>query len=131
MDLPKELKYTKEHEWARTEGEFAVIGITDYAQEKLGAIVFIDLPAPGKVFKQGEIMVSVDSVKAVAEIYAPVSGRVEATHEPLKDNPEVVNRDPYGEGWMVKLKITDFAELDNLLSWEAYGAFVAEEEEKG
>jgi len=131
MNFPKELKYTKDHEWTRMEGEFAVIGITDYAQDKLGSIVFVDLPALGKSFKKGETLVTVDSVKAVAEVYAPMSGRVESVNESLRDNPEVINRECYGQGWMVKLKIVDAAELSSLLPAEAYEAFVAEEEAKG
>jgi len=131
MNFPKELKYTKDHEWTRMEGEFAVIGITDYAQDKLGSIVFVDLPALGKSFKKGETLVTVDSVKAVAEVYAPMSGQVESVNESLQDNPEVVNRECYGQGWMVRLKILDSAELNNLLPVEAYEAFVAEEEAKG
>ena len=131
MNFPKEVKYTKDHEWARMEGELAVIGITDYAQDKLGSIVFVDLPAPGKTFKKGETLVTVDSVKAVAEVYAPISGQVEAVNESLRDNPEWVNRECYGQGWMVRLKIVDSAELGSLLTAEAYGAFVAEEEAKG
>jgi glycine cleavage system H protein len=113
------------------EGEWAVIGITDYAQDKLGSIVFVDLPVPGKSFKKGETLVTVDSVKAVAEVYAPVSGQVESVNESLRDNPEWVNRECYGQGWMVRLKIVDSAELGSLLTAEAYEAFVAEEEAKG
>jgi glycine cleavage system H protein len=131
MNFPKEVKYTKDHEWTRMEGEFAVIGITDYAQDKLGSIVFVELPAPGKSFKKGETLVTVDSVKAVAEVYAPVSGQVEAVNESLRDNPEWINRECYGQGWMVRLKIGDSAELSSLLTAEAYEAFVAEEEAKG
>jgi len=131
MNFPKDLKYTRDHEWARAEGNLAVVGITDYAQEKLGSIVFVDLPARGKAFKKGETLVTVDSVKAVAEVYAPVSGQVEETHESLKDSPEMINQDPYGQGWMVKMKMSDPAEMGSLLSPEAYEAFVAEEEAKG
>jgi glycine cleavage system H protein len=131
MNFPKELKYTKDHEWTRMEGELAVVGITDYAQDKLGSIVFVDLPAPGKSFKKGETMVTVDSVKAVAEVYAPLSGQVEGINASLRDNPEWINRECYGQGWMVRLKIIDSAELSNLLTAEAYEAFVAEEEAKG
>jgi len=131
MNFPKEVKYTKDHEWARMEGEWAVIGITDYAQDKLGSIVFLDLPAPGKTFKKGETLVTVDSVKAVAEVYAPISGQVEAVNESLRDNPEWVNRECYGQGWMVRLKIADSVELGSLLTAEAYEAFVAEENAKG
>jgi glycine cleavage system H protein len=131
MNIPKELKYTKDHEWAKVEGGSVVVGITDYAQDKLGSIVFIELPSPGKSFKQGETLVTVDSVKAVAEVYAPVSGQVEGANDGLRDNPEVINHDPYGKGWMVKLKIAEAREMGKLLTPEAYEAFVAEEEAKG
>ena len=131
MNIPKNLKYTKEHEWARVEGNIAVAGITDFAQEKLGSIVFVELPSPGKAFKKGETLVTVDSVKAVAEVYAPLSGEVEEANESLKDNPEAVNQEPYGQGWMVKLKLTAPAEQSALMGPEDYEAFVAEEEAKG
>jgi len=131
MNFPKEVRYTKDHEWARMEGELAVIGITDYAQDKLGSIVFVDLPAPGKSFKKGETLVTVDSVKAVAEVFSPMSGQVESVNASLRDHPEFVNRECYGQGWMVRIKITDSAELSTLLTAEAYEAFVAEEEAKG
>lgn len=131
MNFPKDLKYTKDHEWARVEENLAVVGITDYAQDKLGSIVFVELPPRGKVFKKGETLVTVDSVKAVAEVYGPVSGQVEETNESLKDSPEIINQEPYGQGWMVKLKMSDPAELGSLLGSEAYEAFVAEEEAKG
>ena len=131
MNVPKELKYTKDHEWAKIQGSSAVVGITDYAQEKLGSIVFVDLPAHGKSFQKGETLVTVDSVKAVAEIYAPLSGPVEAVNESLKELPEAINSDPYGEGWVVKLKIANPAELESLLTPESYEAFLAEEEAKG
>ena len=131
MNFPKDLKYTKDHEWARVEGQFAVVGITDYAQNKLGSIVFVELPSTGKSFKKGETLVTVDSVKAVAEVYAPVSGQVDAANDSLRDNPEVINRECYGQGWMVKLKIGDPVELSSLLTSEAYEAFVAAEEAKG
>src|SRR4030043_70806 len=131
MNFPKELKYSKDHEWARLEQEFVVVGITDYAQDKLGSIVFVELPPPEKSFKKGETLVTVDSVKAVAEVYAPVGGRVEAVNESLRDTPEWINRDSYGEGWMVKLKVADPGEMGSLLTAEAYEAFVREEEAKG
>jgi glycine cleavage system H protein len=131
MNFPKELKYTKDHEWARVEGQFAIVGITDYAQDKLGSIVFVDLPPSGKSLKKGEPLLSLDSVKAVAEVYAPVSGQVEAVNDSLRDNPEVINQECYGRGWMVKLQIVDPTELGSLLTSEAYEAFVAEEEAKG
>lgn len=131
MNFPSNLKYSKDHEWTKVEDGFAVVGITDYAQDKLGSIVFVELPSLGKSFIRGEILVTVDSVKAVAEVYSPVSGQVEAINESLRDNPEWINRDAYGQGWMVKLKMADAAELISLLSSEAYQAFVAEEEAKG
>jgi glycine cleavage system H protein len=131
MNVPKDLKYTKDHEWARLDGKTALVGITDFAQEKLGSIVFVDLPAPGKAAKKGETLVTVDSVKAVAEVYAPLSGEVREANENLKDNPEMVNQEPYGGGWMVKLKISNPEELGALLSPEDYEAFLAEEEAKG
>ncbi len=131
MNFPKNLKYTKDHEWARVEGDAAVVGITDYAQDKLGSIVFVELPAPGKPVKKGQTVVTVDSVKAVAEVYSPLTGEVKEANEPLKDTPEVINQDPYGQGWMVKIKISTPAELGGLLTPEAYEAFVAEEQAKG
>ncbi|MCX5916008.1 MAG: glycine cleavage system protein GcvH [Deltaproteobacteria bacterium] len=131
MNFPKDVKYTKDHEWARVDGKVAVVGITDFAQEKLGSIVFVELPPRGKSVKKGETVVTVDSVKAVAEVYSPLSGQVEEANESLKDSPEIINQDPYGQGWMVKIKISDPAELGNLMTPEAYRAFVAEEEAKG
>ena len=131
MKIPKDLKYTKDHEWARVEGDTAVVGITDYAQEKLGSIVFVELPPPGKVAKKGQTVVTVDSVKAVAEVYSPLSGEVKEANEALKDTPEVINQDPYGQGWMVKIAISAPAEVGVLLTPEAYEAFVAEEQAKG
>ena len=131
MIVPKELRYTKDHEWVRVEGDFAVVGITDYAQEKLGSIVFVDLPPAGKSFQKGETLINVDSVKAAAEVYAPLSGEVETLNEQLKENPEAVNQDCYGQGWMIKMKIRNPSELETLLTATAYEAFIVEEEAKG
>ncbi len=131
MEYPKDLKYTRDHEWARVQGNSAVVGITDYAQNKLGSIVFVEMPSPGKSVKKGETLVSVDSVKAVAEVYAPLSGEVQEANEALKESPEVINQDPYGQGWMVKLKVKDAGESAGLLSAADYEKFVAEEEAKG
>ncbi|NWF54836.1 MAG: glycine cleavage system protein GcvH [Syntrophaceae bacterium] len=131
MNVPKDLKYTQDHEWARLEGKAAIVGITDYAQDQLGSIVFVELPPLGKSVKKGETVVTVDSVKAVAEVYSPFSGEVEETNESLKDVPEMINQDPYGQGWMVKIKYSDPSQLDGLMSPEAYQAFLAEEEAKG
>jgi len=131
MNFPKDVKYTKDHEWTRLDGNVAAVGITDFAQEKLGSIVFVELPPAGKAVKKGETVVTVDSVKAVAEVYSPLTGRVEEVNESLRDTPEVINQNPYGEGWMVKVKLSDPAEIGSLLTPEAYQAFVAEEEAKG
>ena len=131
MNVPKDLKYTKDHEWARVEGDTVAVGITDFAQEKMGSIVFVELPSAGKGAKKGETLVTVDSVKAVAEVYAPISGEVQVANENLRDNPELINHEPYGDGWMVKMKMADPQELGTLLSPEGYEAFVAEEEAKG
>ena len=131
MNFPKDLNYSKEHEWTKAKDGYALVGITDYAQDKLGSIVFVELPVAGNNFKKGDVLVTVDSVKAVAEVYAPVSGQVEEINESLRDNPELINRDAYGQGWMVKLKMDDPSELSSLLSSEAYQAFVAQEEAKG
>jgi len=131
MNIPKELKYTKDHEWAKLEGQTAIIGITDFAQEKLGSIVFVELPPVGKIFQKGQTVVTVDSVKAVAEVYAPLTGEVTAVNDALRDTPELINRDPYSEGWMFKLKVTGSAETGILLTADAYEAFIAEEEAKG
>jgi glycine cleavage system H protein len=131
MNFPKDVKYTKDHEWARVDEKVALVGITDFAQDKLGSIVFVELPPSGKSVKKGETVVTVDSVKAVAEVYSPLSGEVEESNESLKDTPEFINQDPYGQGWMVKIKISDPAEVGTLMTPEAYQAFVAEEEAKG
>jgi glycine cleavage system H protein len=131
MNFPRELWYTKDHEWARVADRTAVVGITDFAQDRLGSIVFVDFPALGKSFKKGDTLISVDSVKAVAEVYSPVTGEVQAVNDTLRDKPELVNQDPYGEGWMVKLKIAEPGELGALMTVDAYEALVAREEAKG
>ncbi len=122
---PQENLYTKEHEWTRIEGNKARIGITAYAQEHLGDIVFIDLPAIGKSFKQGEVLLVVESVKSASDTYAPVSGNVVAVNEALNSAPELVNKDPYGEGWMVELELTNPVETRDLLSAEEYATNIA------
>ncbi len=130
MNFPKELRYTKDHEWARVEGGVAVVGITDFAQTKLGSIVFVDLPAPGKTVKKGDTLAAIDSVKAVADVFAPLTGEVDSVNESLRERPEVINEDPYGDGWMVKLRIADAGEVTGLMAADAYETFVAEEEAK-
>ncbi len=120
MDIPKELKYTNEHEWVRVDGEFAVTGITDYAQGELSDVVYVELPNVGREVKQGETFATIEAVKAVADLYAGVAGEVVEVNEKLSKAPDLVNKDPYGEGWMVKLRLKDPAELDNLLTAEEY-----------
>ncbi len=124
MHLPEELKYTKDHEWTRIDGETAVVGITDYAQSELGDIVYVELPEVGTSVKQGESFGTIEAVKAVSDLYAPVSGEVIAVNDKLNDSPELVNRDPYGEGWMIKIKMTDPAELEKLLDKSQYEALL-------
>ena len=123
MDL-KDFKFTKEHEWVKVEGDIAVVGITDYAQKELGDVVYVELPPVGDSFSQGDPCSNIESVKAVSDIYAPVSGEITEVNETLEDNPEIVNKDPYGEGWLFKLKLEKPDELEELMSAEAYDEYV-------
>lgn len=125
MSIPSELKYTKEHEWLRVEGDVVVVGITDHAQAQLGDVVFVDLPAVGAKLKQGATFGTVESVKAVSDLYAPVSGEVIEVNALLASSPEKVNTEPYGAAWMLKVKVANAAELDALLDAKAYAALVA------
>ena len=127
MVSPSELKYTKEHEWVRVDGDTGTIGITDYAQDQLGDIVFVELPAVGAAIRAAQKFGEIESVKAVSELFAPVSGEVTEANDGLADSPESVNDDPYGDGWLVKLRLSDPAELDQLLSPEEYEAFIEAE----
>ncbi|MCH7810797.1 MAG: glycine cleavage system protein GcvH [Chloroflexi bacterium] len=127
MVSPSELKYTKEHEWVRVEGDSGTIGITDYAQDQLGDIVFVELPAVGAEISAAQKLGEIESVKAVSELFAPVSGEVTEANDGLADSPEAVNDDPYGDGWMVKMRLSDAAELDQLLSADEYEAFIEAE----
>jgi glycine cleavage system H protein len=120
MNIPKELRYTKEHEWVRVEGNEAVVGITDYAQGELGDVIFVELPAPGATAAQMKGFGTIDAVKTVSDLFAPLSGEVTAVNTELKDNPALVNQAPYGKGWMVRIKIANPKELDSLLSADAY-----------
>ena len=120
MNIPAELKYTKDHEWVRIEGDEAVIGITDFAQSELGDIVFIEVETEGESIESEEIFGSVEAVKTVSDLYMPLSGEVLSFNSELEDAPEVVNSDPYGEGWMIRVKISDTSEIDTLLSAEQY-----------
>lgn len=123
---PSDLKYDKEHEWVRLEGDVAVIGITDFAQDQLGDVVYIDLPAEGDTVKAGETFGEIESVKSVSELYSPVSGEVVEVNSALDDAPEVVNAEPYGDGWMIQVKLDDPSEVDGLMSATEYEAFISE-----
>lgn len=122
---PKEYKYSKDHEWLRVEGDTAVVGVTQFAQEELGEVVFVEVPETGRSFAAHDEIGSVESVKAVAEVYTPVSGEVVEVNEALADRPELINEDPHGEGWIVKFKLSNEAELQELMSADDYEAFVA------
>jgi glycine cleavage system H protein len=122
---PKDRRYSKEHEWVRLEGAEATVGITDFAQEQLGDIVYFDLPEPGAQVRQHAKLGEVESVKTVSDIYAPLSGEVIEVNQQAMDAPEVVNEDPYGQGWLLKLKAADPSEMDSLLSAEDYDALLA------
>ncbi|MCD6451410.1 MAG: glycine cleavage system protein GcvH [Acidobacteria bacterium] len=124
---PKDYLYTKDHEWVKVDGDIGTVGITDYAQHELGDVVYVELPNVGDKFRAGESFATVESVKAVSEVYAPVSGEVVEVNETLADHPEKVNEDPYGEGWFVKLKIEVKEELDDLFDAARYEAYIKEE----
>ncbi len=122
--FPGDLRYTKEHEWVRVEGAVGTVGITDYAQSELGDVVFVDLPEKGRTLAAGVELGTIESVKAVSEIYAPLSGEVLEVNESLRDHPEKVNGDPYGEGWLLRVGITQPSEAEKLLSSESYRSHV-------
>ena len=124
--VPTDLRYTKDHEWVRVEGDEATVGITDYAAGQLGDIVFVELPEPGRTLDQFATFGVVESVKAVSDLFAPVSGEVIGGNDALAGSPELVNSDPFGEGWMVRLRVTDASELDGLLDAATYDALTAE-----
>ncbi len=127
MNFPDDLKYTKEHEWVRLDGETATVGITDHAQDSLGDVVYVELPEEGAALTKGESFGVVESVKAVSDLYAPLSGDVVEANAAIVDSPEVINEDPYGEGWMVKVEVGDSGDLDDLLDADEYEKFVEEE----
>ena len=129
METPAGLKYSKEHEWVATEDSVATIGITDFAQEQLGEIVYVELPAVGEKVSKDDPFGVVESVKAVSDIFAPISGTVVEVNEDLPDSPETVNEDPYGDGWLIKIKVSDSAELDVLMDYDVYEEMVAAEKE--
>jgi glycine cleavage system H protein len=126
MGVPKECGYTKDHEWAKKDGELVTVGITDYAQDQLGDVVFLELPTVGKSFKKGDSIAVVESVKAASDIYAPVSGEVVEINKDAAGSPELINSDPFAKAWLVKLKPSNVSELSNLLSSDAYDKLVVE-----
>ncbi len=126
-NTPEELSYTKDHEWVRVKGDSATVGITDHAQNQLGDVVYVELPKVGEKFESGEPFGSVESVKAVSEIYMPLGGEITEVNTALADSPELVNEDPYGKGWMIELKIAVASEVDGLLSAAEYEDYLKEE----
>lgn len=125
--VPENLRYTKDHEWIRVEGETGVIGITDHAQEELGDIVYVELPKPGAKLEQSSSFGSVESVKAVSDIYCPVSGEVSEVNQALAESPEKVNDAPYGDGWLIKLKLTSPSQVDQLMTAAQYTEYINSE----
>jgi glycine cleavage system H protein len=126
LPSPADLKYTKEHEWVRVEDGVGTVGITDYAQDQLGDIVFVDLPDAGAKVSQMKKFGEIESVKAVSELYSPVTGEVEELNPTLAENPQLVNDDPYGEGWMLRVRLGELAEIEKLLSAQEYDDFIAQ-----
>ena len=124
MSFPKDIKYTKDHEWLRVEGNEAYVGITHFAQSELGDIVFIDVDTEGESLEKEEVFGSVEAVKTVSDLFMPINGEVLEFNENLEDNPELINSDPYGDGWIIKISISDLTELDDLLTSESYQKLV-------
>lgn len=124
MNVPENLKYTADHEWIRLEGQRATIGITDYAQDQLGDVVFVDLPTVGQEVKAGDNLAVVESVKSVSDVYAPLTGRVVEVNQALSDAPEIINQDPYGQGWIAVLELTDPDAVQGLMDGAAYAQHV-------
>jgi glycine cleavage system H protein len=120
LNFPDDVRYAEDHEWARTQGETVAVGISDYAQDQLGDIVFVELPQVGDTFAKGDEFGTVESVKAVSELYMPISGEIVAVNTGLEDAPELVNNEPYGGGWMIEIKPQDTAELDAMMARDAY-----------
>ncbi len=130
MDIPADLRYSSEHEWVRVDGDAGTIGITDYAQDQLGDIVYLDLPAVGASIAQFEKMGEIESVKAVSDLYSPVGGEVVGVNREAVDAPELINSEPYGRGWLIKVRLADAGELDKLLSAQAYDEHITKEMEE-
>jgi glycine cleavage system H protein len=124
MNIPQDVKYTSEHEWIRIDGDIAYVGITDYAQEQLGDIVFVDIPTVGENLEAGDTFGTIEVVKTISDLFLPIAGEVLEQNEALEENPELVNKDPYGEGWIIKIKPVDAADTANLLDAEGYKALV-------
>ena len=127
MSRPTDIRYTREHEWIRVEDGTGTVGITDYAQDQLGDIVYLDLPAPGRQVAQLGVFGEIESVKAVSELYSPVSGEVIESNQALVDKPQLVNESPYGDGWIMKVRLSDPGEVDKLLTADQYGEYLAQE----
>jgi glycine cleavage system H protein len=125
MNIPAELKYTKDHEWVKVDGDVAIIGITDFAQSELGDIVYVDVDTLDETVEIEEVFGSVEAVKTVSDLFMPLTGEIFEFNEKLEDEPELVNSDPYGEGWMIKVKISDNTQLEGLLDAEAYNSIIA------
>jgi glycine cleavage system H protein len=130
MSYPRDYRYTKEHEWVRFEGDLASVGITEYAQHELGDVVYVELPKPGTKLNAGESLGTVESVKAISDIYAPVSGEVAEVNSGLTETPETINKDPHGKGWLIKLKLANPAELSRLMNAADYETFIADKQKE-
>lgn len=128
MNVPDDLKYTKDHEWVRMDANIATVGITDHAQHQLGDIVYLELPGEGEIFSKGDTVGVVESVKAVSDIYTPMSGEITETNDPIKESPETLNEDCYGEGWLYRMQVNAIEELDELMDHTAYAAYIKEEQ---
>ena len=125
MNIPQDLKYTQDHEWVRVEGDEATVGITDFAQSELGDIVYVEVETEGETLAKEAVFGTVEAVKTVSDLFQPLSGEIIAFNNQLEDTPELVNEDPYGEGWIVKIKLSDLSEIANLLSSEGYQAVIS------
>lgn len=124
MNIPENLKYTKDHEWLKLEGDTATIGITDFAQGELGDIVFVEIETEGETLAQGDVFGTIEAVKTVSDLFIPIAGEVVEVNSKIEDTPEVVNKDPYGEGWLIKVKVSNASDVDSLLDATAYKAHV-------
>ena len=124
MNVPSNLKYTKDHEWVKIEGDTATVGVTDFAQGELGDVVFIEIETEGEDLEKGETFGTIEAVKTVSDLYMPLSGEITAVNEALEDTPELVNSQPYGDGWMIRIKFSDAAQLDELMSADDYKALI-------